>query len=247
MFKLSIAATLFITATSHAQVSPQSFFHTFSAKSRPVTNIEVYNHYTDRSVKVEIKSAKVMQPGEKDEKLDFKKGLIVSPKSFSLSAKPKGDNPAKKSGYVRTVRLLMKKKPKDIEEVYRVTFSPESFTGNLEFKAQNKNQKGIKVDVLIGSGMLIFAEPLNVKRSISWTKVGSKYTFKNTGNAHVLLTFCQMNQDCKESKDGGRLYAGKEKSYVSKSGKFKVLRELDAGIFETLVVSSSKGEKVFVK
>lgn len=248
MLKGLMVGVLVFAANCFAQVSPQSFFYTFDSKSRPVANIEVYNHYTDRTVKVDVTSAKVTAPGEKDEKLDFKNGLIVSPRSFTLSAKPKGEDASqKKQGYVRTIRLLLKKKPQNNEEVYRVTFSPSSFTGNEEFKKNSGDKKGIKLEVLIGSGMLIFAQPPNVQRKFSWSKKGSEYTFKNSGNVNLMLTFCQMSEKCSESQKGGRLHAGKEIKYISKASKFKVLKETSAGNFETVVINTDKGERVFAE
>lgn len=107
------ALVLSLTQTASAQLSVDRMLFNIEYKSLPVVNVKVFNTDKENAMRVDIVSLKMTNP-ENDKDQGTKEGaLIVSPKSFSLPA-----------GGQRTVRLLLKEKPKEREEVYRVNFLP---------------------------------------------------------------------------------------------------------------------------
>jgi P pilus assembly chaperone PapD len=223
-----------ITLPAYAQIQPGGYFHYFEANERPVKNIKVYNRSPDRTIEVKAIATKVLNPGEKPERLEKGKGLVVSPSKFKL--KPNSD---------RMVRMILKKKPKDTEEVYRVTFRPVSASGPAAPPTNVGDKMNVKMKVLIGAGVIAFARPAKKSPSISWSKSGSSYSVTNTGNVNVLFSACKPQGTCEDSREGGRLYPGKTKK-VSVSGTgLKIMRELPGGGTESFLVDKPTGSKTF--
>ena len=94
---LAVIAAVCLALPAYAQIQPGGYFHYFEANERPVKNIKVYNRSPDRTIEVKAIAAKVLNPGEKPEKLEKGKGLVVSPSKFKL--KPNSD---------RMVRMILK-------------------------------------------------------------------------------------------------------------------------------------------
>lgn len=222
---------LFLLSLSslYAQVTPDSFYYKFDPKNPPVLNIEVNNAYPTRTVRVETQSIKVINPGDKPETESKEEALIVSPKSFTIAP-----------GSKRTVRLLMKNKPTDTEDVYRVAFNPVSFEDS-----DKKQKKGMNVSVLVGAGSLIFAPPLEVKNEISWEKKGDGLEITNTGNINQLITVIKKcNSECKDVEEGKRLYPGNSLT-VSNVKTAEVVRESFESDKTTFKIETDEGTQTF--
>ncbi len=222
---------------SYAQVMPDDFFYRFEAGAAPVLNVQVQNIYTDRTVEVETESVKVLNPGDKPEKLDKNSSVIVSPKKFVMKPKEK-----------RVVRLLLKSKVIHTEEVYRVIFRPTSSTGGSANQKVEDGKKSINLTVLLGSGILVFAPPFGTKQEISWSKVGSDYIIRNTGNVNLVLTACDVKDaTCEKSKIGGRIYAGKNFKAPAGKGAIKIQRDTFNGDKDFFTIDQPTGTRKFTE
>ena len=230
MKKLLIVLFLCVSS-AFAQVAPDNLFYKFETSAPPVLNVDVINNYVDREVRVETKSLKVNNPGEKNESQTEEASLIVSPKSFSLQPNAR-----------RTVRFLLKQHPVEAEEIYRVNFSPVSYSD------VNKTAKsGVSIAVLVGAGTLVFALPLQLNLELSWQRSGKGFDLINTGNANLLITLeksCSNADSCKETKIIKRLYAG-NKFHTDDAQVLHLIRESFNGDQDSFVIDTETGKKNF--
>ena len=214
---------------------PATFMYEFSPNAPPALNVEISNFYDNRTVRVETESFKMIDPNTPQEQQNKEQALLVSPKSFSLAPSEK-----------RVVRLLLKNRPTDQEDVYRVNFLPKSFSE--EKKEGETEKKGINISVLMGSGILIFAPPANANSQISWRKEKGAYVFKNTGIKNLSIgieSVCSKDVgNCKEAKVGKRLYKGQELKVVE-GPVLKLSRELVTGTPQKLTIDKDEGTYTF--
>ena len=152
---------------------------------------------------------RVVNPGEKDEQLL----PTTNPDEMKLLTTPeKAIVPA---GSRKTMRLVSLEEPKDIEQVYRVTFKP--------VEAESKEHKS-SVRILIAYQALVFVRPENPHYKVSAVKDGKTMTFTNSGNVNVMMRngqVCSVDNDCSDLPGSKRLYAGQSWTVTlpGKSGK----------------------------
>jgi P pilus assembly chaperone PapD len=227
--------------TASAQLSVDKMLFNIDYKSLPVVNVQVFNTDKENAMRVDIVSLKMTHP-ENDKDLGTKEGaLIVSPKSFSLPA-----------GGQRTVRLLLREKPKDLEEVYRVNFLPVAEDAS-KIKTQQvgiNNGPTVGIKVLTGIGLLIFADPPQKNPAISWSYKNGNMVLKNSGNVNYFVNqieVCSGNGNCKPRSEENSLYPSEELKFPW-DGKSEV--RLTRTMLEEkakLKIKSQNGEKSWEK
>jgi len=184
-----------------AQISVSTVLVHFDARERPVHNIAVTNA-SGSPLYVTVSIEKIEQPGEEGSPASPSEDILISPKRFSV--------PGKSS---RTVRLLLRKRPEELEQVYRVVFSPEERgfgESELNFETQGK---GAILRILTGMGVLVFVDPPNAKSELSWSRDGGTIRFKNEGNLHTRLIngkACIGESDECQDLRARRVYGGRE-------------------------------------
>ena len=188
---------------ARAQITVSDVIVHMQAGKRPIKNIAVRNS-ADEVLFVTVSATRLLDPSEQNSPEVPADDLLVSPRKFSIPAKGE-----------RTVRLVMKKLPEDMEHVYTVSFAPtdrafdDAATVRKDLEGRN-----IAIRVLTGMGILLFVDPRHPRSDFSWERQSGKVIFRNTGNQHVRLLFgegCPVdNQDQKcLPLPGRRIYGGK--------------------------------------
>lgn len=188
---LSVATAL------HAEMSLDRMIVYFDPYKRPLQDIMVKNSAPE-NLYLQTEVHKVINPGRKDEEripiTDLEKiKLLATPKKAIIS--PHGR---------KTVRLVSLEIPKEIEEVYRITFRP--VTGNTQAK-----QTSIKL--VIAYQALVFIRPMHPKYNVTAEWKEKKIVFSNEGNMNAELRhgqFCtsKKEESCAPLEASNRLYAG---------------------------------------
>ncbi len=157
----------------------------------------------DEILYLETEILKVENPGTPDEK-DVK---IDNPDQMKLLVTPQ--KAVLPSNTFQVLRLINLEPPKDVEQVYRVTFRP--VVG--EVKASST-----AIKILIAYQALVFVRPEKPAFHLEPRQTGAKLTLTNTGNIHTQLRnsrFCTPSakgkQDCTETTLSGRIYPGQSK------------------------------------
>ena len=198
---LIICLLLFMGASPlWAQISLNDSVLHLKFGSRPVVNVAVRNA-SDQVMYVQAASELIIDPSDPDSKGAPDDQLILSPKKFSVPAKGE-----------RTVRVLMKKIPEDVEKVYRLTFAPQDQGFDAEVQGKSVGGKALAVKVLTGMGALLFVDPVNPKPDLHWERKSGKVVFSNTGTQHVRVMFAKAcigdkEADCK-ALEARRIYPG---------------------------------------
>lgn len=176
-YKILILLCCFIPCIVSAQISVTDVITSFRSSDRPVKNITVGNS-SEELLYVTAEPIEVLNPGTKNEERVKTTSLLVSPSRFSIQGKGK-----------RTVRILLRERPKDTEKVFRISYIPqaESHEEAAEKDSASANTRNISIKVLTGVGMLIFAEPTDLKQSLHYERNGETVTFKNEGNTNVRI------------------------------------------------------------
>ena len=175
-YKILFLLCCFMPCIVSAQISVTDVITSFKSGDRPVKNVTVGNS-SEELLYVTAEPVEVINPGGGKEERVKAKSLLVSPSRFSVQGKGK-----------RTVRILLRERPKDMEKVYRISYIPQAESHEeVEAKKTDQNSRGISIKVLTGVGMLIFAEPSDLKQSLQYERSGETVTFKNTGNTNVRI------------------------------------------------------------
>ena len=197
-FRFAITLSLLLLSqNSIAALSLDRMIVYFNPDQIPRQDIVVTNP-DNENLYLQTEVYKVTNPGtEKEERL-----RITDPKELNLLATPQKTVVPPNSR--RTVRMVSLKTPKDVEQVYRVTFRP--VVGD-----QEATQTAIKL--LIAYQALIFIRPENPEFKVSSKVTEGKVVFQNTGNMNVVLRngrYCSSNKEdsCTSLDTGTRIYAG---------------------------------------
>ena len=102
-----LVMTLGISSEAIAQISVDRVYIRFTPDARPVQNVILRNNGKEPAY-INVVTDEMINPGEKNEERVPTTKLLVSPKRFSLDP-----------GGQRTVRLLLKEKFGENEQVYR--------------------------------------------------------------------------------------------------------------------------------
>ncbi len=188
------------TTSALAQISLSDTILHLKTGTRPIINLVVRNSSSE-ILYISSVAEVVLEPGNPKSTSVIDEDLLVSPKKFSVAGNGE-----------RTVRILLKKQPAEIEKLYRLSFIPQdqAFEGAGETKIF-KNRK-ISVKVLSGMGALLFVDALRPNPQLSWTREKGAIVFHNSGNQHVRLMFgkqCMPGADPENCKgiDAKRVYA----------------------------------------
>lgn len=196
LFLLLVAVVTAIPA--QAQVSVDRAIIYFHAGDRPIENIVVRNS-GEETLSITANPDLMVNPGSPTERREASEELLVSPKRFALEP-----------GGQRTVRLLLKKPYSDLEQVYRVTFVPESRGFGKEEESIAAGKKTM-LKVLTGMGILILVEPKVPESKLEWSRKQGKFAISNTGNINIFLSdgkACQNEGENCQSLPVSRLYPG---------------------------------------
>lgn len=169
---------LFSPTLALAQITVTDVIMAFKPESKPVHNVYVGNS-SEEMMYVTAEVAKI-ERNEKGEELRLPTtDLLVAPKRFSVKGKDR-----------RTVRLLLRTRPQEIEATYRISFVPQ-----VNPHEEDNLKKGVNIRMVTGMGMLIFAEPASPRHTLTWERNGDKLKFINSGNTNLKLRelqFCDI-------------------------------------------------------
>jgi P pilus assembly chaperone PapD len=192
-----------------AQIAVDNVLLHMKAGKRPIVNTIVRNG--SKSVfYVESEARLLINPGGgSEEKAVPADDLLLSPKKFSL-----GPNQE------RAIRLLLKKVPPEMEQVYRIAFIPQSRSFEEPENKASATFAGRSTDIRIitGMGLLLFVDPLKPRVQLAWTRAGGRITFTNKGNVLAGLVDAQACLKVKEGEENctpvvtKRVYGGRDAS-----------------------------------
>ena len=195
---LIISFNLFTCNALEAQVSVNSVIMHFPKGQRPVQNAIIFNS-SDKTAYVVVEVEAIPDPAADSAKTIATTDLLASPKAFSIE--PHGQ---------RTVRLLLKSPPAEMERVFRVGFIPQD-RGFGEESSKTINGRTTVIRVLTGMGMLVFADPLKPEAKLEWNRSDSQITFINRGNIQIFLDdikACGAKDNNCKTFSSKRIYAG---------------------------------------
>jgi len=229
---LLVICLLSIYGHSSAQVTVNTAIVHFKFGQRPVINVEVGNS-SEHTAYVVVQVMAVPNPALDSSMTVETEELLVSPRNFSIE--PNGQ---------RTVRLLLRKPPGDEEMVYRVSFIPQDRGFGDEVERDLGGGATAVIRILSGMGILVFADPVDPKSKLEWTRSGDLLTFVNSGNVHVFLgdgESCQGErggESC-EKLPSKRLYAGQsfEVSIPQSRTAFYLIKKGASGDYQRIQIS----------
>ena len=166
------------------QVSVSDTIVHFASGKKPTINVAVRNSAPD-AVYVTAGALLLVDPSVDQTKTAPADNLLVSPKKFSIPGRGE-----------RTVRLLLRKRAPEKEQVYRVSFSPQERKFE-EGEEERQKEGGIRLRILTGMGMLVFVDPAKPQSDLRWERKDGKIVFSNLGNVHVRLV---DGKSCSEDK-----------------------------------------------
>lgn len=222
---LSVATTL------RAEMSLDRMIVYFDPTKMPRQDLMVKNSASE-NLYMQTEIHKVINPGQKDEE----RIKITDPEKMKLLATPQKAIIAPHGR--KTVRLVSLETPKEIEEVYRITFRP--VVGDT--KAE---QTSIKL--LIAYQALVFVRPMHPKYNVTAEWKEKKIVFSNKGNMNAELRhgqFCTSKKDesCTPLGLTNRLYAGQSWEIELPDSKGYVRYGLFDGQFEKTKVFEPSAE-----
>lgn len=162
---------------------------------RPIENINVTNG-SDKTVKISVNTVEVINSGLPDQKEQPAEKLVAAPKSFEMAP-----------GETRTVRLVLRGFPDEMESIYRVRFVPKDPTST--HAETTPDGKSVQVNIIVSMGALIMVSPKNPKPDLKFTRKGDIVSFTNTGNVTAQLQredFCADDKKSCASLEGKRLF-----------------------------------------
>lgn len=175
IYPLFLIAAIMLAEAASAQVNVNNVIFTFAAGARPVQNILVTNSSAN-PVYVSVSTEAMIDYTSDPIKTAPTEDIVVSPRKFSIEGKGQ-----------RTVRILLKKAPGDIERGYRVYFVPQE--GEFDTQTVTSSDKGriAVIKVATGVGVLVFADPIERKVKFETARDSTGITFTNAGNIQVYL------------------------------------------------------------
>jgi P pilus assembly chaperone PapD len=228
---LIFAAFVLLPLELIAQISVSNVLVSFKGSDRPVQNVSVLNS-ANTPLYVTVTIEKVIEPGVENSPSESTDSLLVSPRRFSVPAKGN-----------RTVRLLLKTRHPEKEELYRVLFSPEERGFRQDDRADDAQNTGTVLRVLTGMGILVFVEPPGGDVELSWQRVGGQLIVSNSGSVHARLLngkACPGELDGKECIElpTRRVYGGKQLLVDVPSGYtvYYTFRRGTSGDYQNVVV-----------
>ena len=163
-----------------------------------ITNTGDYKIFLNLTV-AKIKNPHTANPERVELKDPRTSPVLVSPKQVLI---PPGQR--------KRVRIILRKTPKDVDDVYRLAIKP--FTGDVQIENDRPPEaKSSAVKILLGYDILLLARPMDAVGKLAVKRTSKALWFKNTGNTNVLLRRMQQcnaaGNDCEELVPN-RVYAG---------------------------------------
>ncbi len=189
-----VALMVLTPLEANASISLNKVIVNFKPGQRPVSNIIVTNSGKE-TFKIETVTVKVLNSGRPDKVESSTKELVAAPSSFELGP-----------GKSRSVRIVLRKFPEDMESIYRVRFMPDKPTIYKEQKTAREDVS-LSLGMIVTMGALIIVDPVNPKPKISFERGNKKITFKNEGNVTVHL---QRENVCNEDRSECIMVYGKK-------------------------------------
>jgi len=222
----SLLAIVFFGTSAAAQITVDKVILNFKPGERPVQNVVVRN--TGKTpMGIEVIPDVMVDPGTANEKRVPTKDLIVSPKRFSIKAEGQ-----------RTIRVLLKKRLGEMEQVYRVKLAPKP-QGFEHDPSAPSGKKSTEVRIITTVGLLVFGEPIKASPNLTWERSGNQITFKNSGNINIYLDKGQQciaeGSDC-EALPAKRMYPGNTWQVAAKKGKKVFFRKKLKEEFENILI-----------
>jgi len=209
----ALAIIISVISPVYAQVAVSKMILDMPYDRPPVANVDVYNTDELRPLRVEVVSRYMSKPEDDADEGTTEGALLVSPRAFTIP--PKGQ---------RTIRLVLRERPTDKEKVFRLALIPkateDSTEDSLESQGQKKTQEGLKLRILFGVGLLIFATPKDKQVTFAWYSKDNKVFIKNQGTVNALLVsakICKSQDKCEEKQVGNRLYVSEQIELETKS------------------------------
>lgn len=168
-----------------------------------VQDIDITNT-GDYKIFLNLTAAKIRNPHSANpERIELKdprtSPILVSPKQVLI---PPGQR--------KRVRIILRKAPKKVDDVYRLAIKP--FTGDVQIETDRPAEaKSSAVKILLGYDILLLARPKDAVGKLAVKRTAKALWFKNTGNTNVLL---RRMQQCNAAGDEcevlapNRVYAG---------------------------------------
>lgn len=162
---------------------------------KPYDVLQVTNTFNEpfkiKARVLEVKNAGM--PGYSEAATDK---LVVAPKIFELAPNE-----------TRSVRLVLRKYPEDLEEIYKVSFSPQ--IAPLA-KSDKPKQEGFsfRIETVTTMGAIVFASPKKETGKFGYKREGDIIHYFNAGNVTTRLLREEYCVD-KDKKDTCNSYFGK--------------------------------------
>ena len=123
--------------------------------------------------------------------------MVLAPKVFELQPRES-----------RMVRMVVRKFPDNMEDIYRVRFKPEQ-----AFIREEETPSGtsVKIGVVMTMGALVMVQPKNPAPNLIVTRDANQLNFDNQGNITVQLQredFCNQDRSICTPLEGKRIYPG---------------------------------------
>ena len=237
MIKNLILVLFLIVASAQAQISVDRMIVEMPASAPPVYNVQVFNTDETRTIRVETLVKHMIKPWDDTDTGTEGGPLLVSPRTFTIPPNSQ-----------RTLRLVLKERPTDLENVFRVQIIPKESDAPVKGAEPKKDKFGIQLKVLYGVGMLVYASAADAKPKFQWSYTEkNKMRIKNVGNVNVLLnTIVSCNEawlECSELDVGNRMYATEEREFEIKKGeRYRIRVEHNNGTIDVLEFSGEAGE-----
>lgn len=172
---LIMAAAVGLAANASAQVNVNSVIFTFNPKQRPIQNVIVTNS-SNAPVYVSVKTEAMIDYTKEKIQTAPTEDILISPKKFSIEANGQ-----------RTVRMLMKSPPTDMERGYRVYFIPQPNEFGTPSVTKSEAGRTTVIKIATGVGILVFVDPISRQDNFSWVRSSGAIDFSNSGNIQVYL------------------------------------------------------------
>ena len=188
---------LLIADPAQAKLAVNKNIIEIGPNGQPRADIELSNRGDD-VLYITITPARIDNPGHTNEARE----TSANPRDLGLMATPR--RLILKPGDRQLVRLVLMKRPKDKDEIFRLHIDPKI----SDFENPNK---GMQVKILIAYDLLVIARPPDANPNLETDRKGKTLTLINKGNSNVLVYDGQQcdaqGGNCKNLPTK-RLYAG---------------------------------------
>ena len=196
---LSLSFILF-SATVTAQITVSKSILEFN-EGNLIQDVDVVNS-ADHKIFLKMSIAQILQPeSEEPERVE-----LTDPKTAPVLVSP--TQLMVLPGQRKRLRLILRKVPKDKDDIYRLSIKP--FIGDITLE-NNGGGKASALKVLLGYDLLLLARPENAAADLQVTRTDRSLTFENRGNTNVLLRRmiqCDAAEENCENLTPNRIYAG---------------------------------------